>query len=113
MGAGVLPLTAPFITNERLPEAGDEQPEDVQEYRRQEDKSNAIVSEGDQVLSKDGETVGEVHSVVIDSATGAITALVVRKGLLFTRDTTLLADSIASVDDGVITLALNKSQIAL
>lgn len=116
MGAGVLPFAAPLMAyggdmNEMVGQAN-EQSLEVREYRRHEDETNAIISEGDQVLSRDGETVGAVHSIVVDTVSGKPTALVVRKGLLFTHDTTLLADSIASVDDGVVTLTLDKSQLS-
>ena len=120
LGAGVLPIAAPMMDAEALnAETGGEadeegwpdQPQSVRDYRRQEDAANAVISAGDMVVSRDGETVGEAHSVTIDTQTGMPTALVVRKGTLFVQDTTLMADSIASVDDGVITLNLDKNQL--
>lgn len=85
-------------------------PED-KAYRNHEDKINAVISEGDMVLSRDGVEVGLVHSVVVDTVTGRPTSLVIRKGLLFVEDTTLLADSIASVEDRVIILRLIRKQL--
>ena len=90
-----------------------EQPQAVQEYLQQEDETHAVISEGDDVLSRDGKKIGEVHSVTIDTQTGRPTAIEVRKGHFFVEDTTLLADTIASVDDGVITLNMDSDQLSV
>ena len=106
MTAG-FPMAAPIMTDDAMPVKSPE----VQAYRHHEDVTNAVISEGDMVLSQDGMKVGEVHSIVVDTETGRPTVLVVRKGFLFIEDTTLLADSIASVEDGVITLRLDRQQL--
>src|SRR5207249_2820437 len=85
--------------------------EEVQEHRRRQAEENAILSAGDDVFSKDGEKVGEVHRVAFDSATGKPTSLVIRKGWLFPEDREITADAIASVSDGAVTLNLNKAEL--
>lgn len=89
-----------------------EQPPAVEEYLHQQDVDNAVISVGDDVYSRDGEKVGEIHSVTIDTTTGKPTAIVVRHGFLFGTDTTFLADTIASVDDGVVTLNMDKRALS-
>lgn len=89
-----------------------EQPPAVENYLHQQDVENAVISVGDDVYSRDGEKVGEIHSVTIDTATGKPTAIVVRHGFLFGTDTTFLADTIASVDDGVVTLNMDKRALS-
>jgi sporulation protein YlmC with PRC-barrel domain len=88
-----------------------EQPKEVQDYLRQQDEANVVISAGDDVLSRDGKKIGEVHSVTVDTQTGRPTTLEVRKGHFFVEDTTLLADAIASIDDGVITLNMDSDQL--
>ena len=105
--AGGLPMAAPIMADNVTPIKTPE----VQAYRHHEDETNVVISEGDMVLSRDGMEVGEVHSVVVDTETGRPTVLVIRKGFLFVEDTTLLADSIASVEDGVVTLRLDRQQL--
>ena len=84
---------------------------EVASVRKQLDRANAVIAAGDPVVSRDGETIGEVHSVVIDSVTGMPTTLVVRKGHLFIDDTTLMGDSISAVDDGVVTLNMDRQEL--
>jgi len=86
-------------------------PPEVQDRLRQLDDSNAVISAGDEVLSRDGEKVGEVQNVAFDSVTGRPTHLTLRKGWLFHKDWELPADTIASVDDGVVYLKLNKTEL--
>jgi len=86
-------------------------PPEVQDRLRQLDDNNAVISAGDEVLSKDGEKVGEVQNVAFDSVTGRPTHLTLRKGWLFHKDWELPADIIASVDDGIVYLKLNKTEL--
>ena len=77
---------------------------------RQQDWANAVIDEGSDVISRDGEKVGEIESVTIDPATGQPASLIVRKGFLFTEDLTLPAETISSVDDRVVYLTLDKAE---
>ncbi len=89
-----------------------EQPSEVKEYLHQQDVENVIITEGDDVYSRDGEKVGEIHSVAVDTVSGKPTAFVVRQGHFFGADTTFLADTIASVDDGIVTLNMDKRALS-
>ena len=118
MGQAFAPSGFPFGAGMGLPvpvvdddERG-EQPAAVEEYLHQQDVENAIMSEGDDVYSRDGEKIGEIHSVTVDTASGKPTAITVRKGHFFGADTTFLADSIASVDDGIVTLNMDKRALS-
>ena len=108
--AGGFPLAASAIEETEENVTPSLTPE-VAAYRHHEDETNAVISEGAMVLSRDGKEVGVVHSVTVDTATGKPTVLVIRKGFLFVEDTTLPADTIASVDDGRVTLRLDHNQL--
>ena len=73
--------------------------------------ADAVIEEGSDVVSRDGEKVGEIHGVALDADSGRPTRIVVRKGFLFTQDFELPASAIASVDDRVIYLNLDKDQL--
>jgi uncharacterized protein YrrD len=73
--------------------------DEVAAMHRAQDMSNAVIEEGSDVRSRDGEKVGEVHRMVFDPTTGRPTALVIRKGFLFTEDVELPVGLISSVDD--------------
>lgn len=79
--------------------------------RTEQDLANAIIQEGSEVFSADGEKVGEVHSVIFDAGTGRTVSFVVRSGFLFTHDTELPGDAIASLDDQAVYLSLSKDQV--
>lgn len=96
----VYPLPGPLLASEI--EMGE---------RTERDLANAVIQEGSEVYSADGEKVGEVHAVAFDAATGRTVSLVVRSGFLFTHDTELPGDVIASVDDQVVYLSLTKDQV--
>jgi sporulation protein YlmC with PRC-barrel domain len=84
---------------------------EVEELRRRQEEENTVISTGDDVVSQDGEKVGEVHRLTFDSATGRLISLTVRQGWLFHKDWRLPADAIASVDDYVVTLNLDKAHL--
>jgi uncharacterized protein YrrD len=75
------------------------------------DLSNAVIEEGSEVRSRDGEKVGEVHRLVFDPATGRPTMLVVRKGFLFTEDVEVPAGLISSVDDDKVYLDIRHDEL--
>ena len=75
------------------------------------DRTSAVIDEGSDVMSRDGEKVGEVETVVFDTQTGQPTRFVVRKGFLFTKDLELPASAIESIADDVVTLNLDKDQV--
>lgn len=80
--------------------------------RRDRDYMSAIIDEGSDVMSRDGEKVGDVHRVSVDTDTGRPVSFVVRKGFLFTEDLELPASLIESVDDGVVYLNVDKDQVS-
>lgn len=81
------------------------------ELLKQKAQNCAVIAAGDDVLSSDGEKIGEVQSVTFDSDTGRPTRLVVRHGKLFFEDKELPAESIASVHDGAVYLRLSKERM--
>lgn len=101
------PLFMPILDGEiATPTSSQEE-----ERLRQLDENNAVISIGDEVMSGDMEKVGEVHNVFFDSGTGRPTRLIVRHGWLFHKDWEISAEMIASVDDGVIYLRQDKTQL--
>ena len=87
--------------------------DEISAMHLEQDVSNAVIEEGSDVRSQDDETVGSVHRVIFDPATGHPSALVVRKGWLFTEDVELPASLIASVDDQWCTsTSIRSSQAA-
>ncbi len=72
---------------------------------------NVVIAQGSDVISRDGEKVGEIHSVAVDATTGRPTKIVVRKGFLFTEDVELPAAAIDHVSEGLVYLTVDKDQI--
>jgi sporulation protein YlmC with PRC-barrel domain len=58
-----------------------------------------------------GERIGVVEGVEIDEATGRITRIIVRRGLLFREETAIPASLIVSVGDDGITLGVRGEQL--
>ena len=56
------------------------------------------------VLTSGGEKIGRIDRVVVDPATEEVTHLVVKKGLLFTRDRVVPVDEIESTTDEQVVL---------
>ena len=81
--------------HDAIGDVGDE----VATMHRAQDLGNAVIKEGSDVRSRDGEKVGEVHQIVFDAATGRPTTLVIRKGFLFTDDIEIPVGLISSLDD--------------
>ncbi len=71
----------------------------------------AVVGAGSDVMTRDGEKVGEVARLAIDATSGRPLGLVVRKGFLFHQDVELPVETIARVHDGILYLDLDKSQV--
>jgi uncharacterized protein YrrD len=105
-GGAASPHTALYGT-EATGDVGDE----ISAMHLEQDISSAVIEEGSEVRSRDDEKVGSVHRAVFDPATGRPSALVVRKGFLFTEDVELPASLIASVDDGVVYLNVDKEAV--
>jgi uncharacterized protein YrrD len=85
--------------------------DEVATMHRAQDLSNAVIKEGSDVRSRDGEKVGEVHQLVFDSLTGRPTMLVIRKGFLFTEDVEVPAGLISSVDDDRVYLDARHDEL--
>ena len=58
-----------------------------------------------------GQRIGEVEAVDLDPASRRITRVVVRRGKLFRRETTIPAGVIASVADDRITLGVGADEV--
>ena len=56
------------------------------------------------VLTSDGRKIGRIDRVVIDPGTGAVTHLVVKKGLLLTRDKVVPVDQVDTTDENQVLL---------
>jgi sporulation protein YlmC with PRC-barrel domain len=72
---------------------------------------DVVIAQGSDVIARDGEKVGEIHSITFDPPTGRPTKFVIRRGFLFTEDVELPAEAIEHVTDGVVYLQLDKEQI--
>jgi sporulation protein YlmC with PRC-barrel domain len=93
----------------------DDSPDDNSERReiREElGQANAVLKEGDDVISDDGEKVGVVGSIVFDAPTGRAVKFIVRKGWLIKEDVELPAEAVSGVDDGVVYLRLDRAHFA-
>jgi len=60
-----------------------------------------VIARGTPVYDSAGQRIGEVEAVELDQATGRITRIIVRRGLLFRTETAIPASLVASVDDRV------------
>ena len=91
--------------------AGRASPEQSAPPRQDHTATTAAIDEGTDVISRDGEKVGEVHSVAVDADTGQPTGFIVRKGFLFTEDLELPATAIEAVDERGVYLNLDKDEV--
>jgi sporulation protein YlmC with PRC-barrel domain len=63
------------------------------------------------VYDKAGRPIGKVEGVEVDEASGRITRVIVRRGLLFRTETAIPASLIASVDDDAIRLDVSAGEV--
>ena len=104
---GTASADAGLYGHEAVGDVGDE----VRAMHREQEFSNAVIDEGSDVRSHDDGKVGSVHRVRFDAATGRPSAIVVRKGFLFTEDVELPASMIASVGDHVVYLRVDRDEV--
>jgi sporulation protein YlmC with PRC-barrel domain len=100
------PVSGEPYGHEAIGAVGDE----VATMHREQDLSNAVIKEGSTVRSRDGEKLGEVHTLVFDAKTERPTTLVIRKGFLFTEDVEVPVGLISSVDDDVVYLDVRSDE---
>ncbi|MHB8620677.1 MAG: PRC-barrel domain-containing protein [Chloroflexota bacterium] len=86
-------------------------PREVSERLRQDDLENATVDRGSEVVTRDGEKIGEVANLVVDEVTKRASRLVVRRGILFTEDVELPGPWIESFDDHSVMLRVDKQAV--
>jgi uncharacterized protein YrrD len=63
------------------------------------------------VLTSDGREAGRIDRVVVDPSTGAITHLVVKKGLLLTRDKVVPVDQVDTTTNDQVLLKKNADKV--
>jgi uncharacterized protein YrrD len=106
-GPGVYPILSP--PQGAAPNYPDEA--DVRdEPRLARQEADVVVSEGSDVVTMDGDKVGEVHHIAFDAVSGRPIRLVVKKGFLFTQDVEIPVEEIGSVDRGIVMLKLSKEE---
>jgi sporulation protein YlmC with PRC-barrel domain len=86
-------------------------PESVIEREVQHAAENTVVGEGSEVLTNDGDKVGEVLNVVINPASHKPSSLVVRGGLMLPDDLQIPGDWIESCDDYGIKLNVARPAV--
>ncbi|MEX1158014.1 MAG: PRC-barrel domain-containing protein [Thermomicrobiales bacterium] len=67
---------------------------------------------GSDIYGSDGEKLGVVDSLVVEPETGAISSVIVRKGLFFPTDKILPASAVTSVDKQGVHVNLSKDDVA-
>lgn len=70
-----------------------------------------VLEEGDEVLDRTGQKVGEVEQIIADPQTKSVTHFVISKGLLFEKERLIPSQWIDSVEDGKVNLAVEKRLI--
>jgi uncharacterized protein YrrD len=105
--AGGYPLAAPWLPLLARPLTPEQEAE-----RRAEDRNNAVIEAGNNVISADGHNVGQVYVLTFETETGKPLSLIIRRGILFHEDIALPAQTIASADDGVVYLNVDRDHIA-
>lgn len=111
-GGGLLwPIGYPVSPVPVAPEpTGNAEADETTEMLRRLNLENAVIDSDSDVMSRDGEKIGEVERLVIDADSGKPARLVVRKGFLLPETLELPVELIASVDDGVVMLNLDKDE---
>lgn len=79
--------------------------------RTAEDLANAVIRAGSDVISRDGEKIGDIQTVNFDPGTGQTRSIVVRRGLLNVEEFEIAGDAIQSVDDQAVYLTLDAEQV--
>lgn len=74
------------------------------------DERLVTIRRGQRVLASDG-PIGRVDQVLVDAATGRVKHLVIRQGLLFSRDVAIPADWMGTVEDGVVVLEASREAV--
>jgi uncharacterized protein YrrD len=88
-----------------------EMPDEASRRLQKQDLENAVVGEGSEVMAKGGEKLGEVHNMVIDPTSHKPSSVVIRSGFIFTEDVEVPGDWVASYDDRVVTLNVDKPTV--
>ena len=74
------------------------------------DSNNVEISEGSDLVSRDGTKIGEVHAISIDPRSRRPLSIVVRRGFLFTQEVEFPVEAIRDVGRGVVYLDLDAQQ---
>jgi len=77
----------------------------------EEDLTNAVVGAGSTILSRDERKVGELSRLTFAEKGGRLTSIVVRQGFLFPKEMELPSALVDKVDDGVIYLNVDKTEV--
>lgn len=104
---GMYPPVLPIATTEEADAAQNNETE----RERHPQRGEWVITTGDDVITADGEKVGEVHNVIFDAATGKPITLVVSEGFMFTHHVELPATTIANVTEGIVYLNVTKEQL--
>jgi uncharacterized protein YrrD len=67
--------------------------------------------DGADVISADGEKIGEVNRVVVDPGDGSVTHIVVRKGFFFAEDRVIPIEMISRSEDDEIHLNIHEDRM--
>lgn len=84
--------------------------EELSEARRHQVLENAVISEGSQVRSRDGQKIGEVHQLTFHPDTGELIGLVVHAGSVSGDDIELPLSLVAGADDDLIHLNVDADE---
>jgi len=72
--------------------------------------NNAEITEGSDVIARDGTKIGEVHAVVLDPLTQRPASFVVRRGFLFSHEVEFPIDAVRDVGQGVVYVDLDAAE---
>lgn len=86
-------------------------PAEAQAALQREAEHQAVIGPGAEVVSADGERVGEVHTLAIDPDTNRPSHLVVRRGVLFTEDVEVPSEWIDELGDHRVSLNVDKATL--
>jgi uncharacterized protein YrrD len=67
---------------------------------------------GADIISKDGEKLGVVDSLVVEPHTGETQSIIVRKGLFYPTDRILPLDIVAGIEDGKVRVTITRDEAA-